>query len=918
MGWTDLWLRMRALARHRRAECDLDEELNFHLEMEARKNRLAGLSEAAARRAARVEFGGVEQAKEECRDARGVAFLQNLVRDLRYGWRVLLKTPLFTAIAILSLAIGIGANTAIFSLVDTVLLRMLPVRSPEQLVILKWSANEQPGALYLYANSSRRDGQGRYQQNVFSWDIFAEVRGHSRTLSDAFGFSHLGRLNVTANGESRVAGGLLVSGNYFSGLGVNALLGRPIVADNDTVDGVAAAVISYRFWERAFGLDPAAIGKTIYINHQPSVVVGVTPREFFGVSAGGFVATPEVDVTLPIRVRNRFDWGSRTPIPFFAPDRFWIQMMGRVKPASEESAVQAELTAILTGNMPEAILRNPLTGAVRIELQPGSQGLDYLRQRYRQPLLILMTVVGLTLLMACANLAGLLMARATARRKEITLRLALGAGRRRLVWQLLVEGALLSLAGAAAGLLLAFWGVDALLAMVLSGPVAILLQVRPDARILGFTVAISLLTTLLFGLAPALRATRLDLAQGMKEDTPPARGNRRFGPVRTLVTAQIAVALLLLAGATLFARSLANLRAVPLGFNPKNLVLFGLAPGRSGYDEVRGYQLYERVLERLNRTPRVIGATLSADTPISDFGDSGEIRVEGGDSNSAARTMINYIGPGFFDVMRIPLVLGRGIDRRDTGSASKVAVINETCARRYFGAGSPLGKRFRWGNKPDWEIQVVGLVKDAKYKQLRGDSPPTVYFSYMQSQRGGWHQQMDFEVRAAGDPAAVVAAIRAAVREVDRTLPLSDVKTMEGQIDEALAQERLFASLVTLFGAITLVLACVGLYGLVAWSVASRTREIGLRIALGADRLGVLRMILGQVALTTAAGLAVGVPATLALTRVIGSQLYGIEAHDPLSILAAAAGVAVVAMLAAFFPARRAMRIDPVRALRYE
>jgi len=294
--------------------------------------------------------------------------------------------------------------------------------------------------------------------------------------------------------------------------------------------------------------------------------------------------------------------------------------------------------------------------------------------------------------------------------------------------------------------------------------------------------------------------------------------------------------------------------------------------------------------------PRVIGASLSADTPISGFGDSDEMRVEGGDSKNAARTTINSIGPNFFDVMQIPLVLGRAIDQRDLGSAWKVSVINETCARRYFGAGSPIGKRFRWRSQPDWEVQVVGVVKDAKYHQLKGDSPPTVYVPYTQTQRGGWLQQMDFEVRAAGDPAAVVAAIR----------------------NEALAQERLFASLVTLFGAITLALACVGLYGLVAWSVASRTREIGLRMALGADRLGVLRMILGKVAVTTAAGLALGVPATLALTRIIESQLYGVEAHDPLSILAAAAGVTVVALLAACFPARRAMLIDPVRALRYE
>jgi predicted permease len=661
------------------------------------------------------------------------------------------------------------------------------------------------------------------------------------------------------------------------------------------------------------------IGKPIYVNREPFTVVGVTPREFFGVSVGGFVATPEVDICLAIRARERLGRNLRSAVPWFADDRFWIQMMGRVKPGIDQRAVQAELSAILIGSLPEAALRDPQSGVPRIELEPGGHGLhqDYLRKVYGQPLLILMTVVALALLMACANLAGLLLARATVRRKEITLRLALGAGRFRLVWQLLVEGALLSLGGAVAGLLLAFWGVHALLALVSSGPYAIPLQVRPDVRILGFTAAISLLTTVLFGLAPALRATRLDLAPAMKEDTPLAAGNRRFAPVRMLVAAQIAVALLLLSGAALFTRSLANLRAIPLGFDPNNVVLFGLAPGRNGYDEVRGNQLYARVLDRLSRMPRTSGASLSADTPISDFYSGATILVEDGDARAPARTWINFVGPGFFDVLLIPLVLGRGIGQQDMGSASKVAVINETCARNYFGAGSPLGKRFRWSSKPEWEVQVVGVVKDAKYHRLRGDFPPTIYVPYTQAQFG-WPQAMHFEVRTTADPAAVIAAIRAAVREIDRTLPLTDVITLEGQIEASLAQERLFASLVSLFGAITLVLACVGIYGLVACSVASRTREIGVRMALGADRIAVLRMILGEVGVTTAAGLAVGVPLILALARIIESQLYGVKAHDPVSILAAAAGVTAVALLAAYFPARRAMRIDPMRALRYE
>jgi predicted permease len=590
--------------------------------------------------------------------------------------------------------------------------------------------------------------------------------------------------------------------------------------------------------------------------------------------------------------------------------------MGRLNAASLEAAAKSELSTLVAANLPESIRHNLASEVPRIYLDPGGQGLDSLRSVYQKPLLILMAVVGLTLLMACANLAGLLLARATARQREIMLRLAIGASRGRLIRQLLVEGAVLSAIGAAAGLAFAYWGVRALVALVASGPAPIPVAVQPDARVLGFTVAVSLLTTLLFALAPALRATRVDVASSLKEDTP-SLAARRFGGARMLVALQIAAALVLLAGATLFTRSLSNLRSIPLGFNPHSVVLFDLAPGKNGYDESRGNQLYARVLERLKQTRGVTGATLSANRLINDWMSNGPVFVEGAGPQKAADSTFNFVGPEFFEVFGMPLVLGRGIELRDMASTKRVAVINESVAHRYFGDGSPVGRKFRWLSEKGLEVEVIGVVKDAKYFSLRGDAPATIYAPYTQVPFG-WPQEMTFEVRVAGNTAQAIAGIRSAVSEIDRMLPLTSLKTQEGQIDDSLAQERLFASLVSLFSAITLVLACVGLYGSVAYAVTSRTRELGLRMALGADPLAVMRMLLGQVAVTIVVGLALGLPSTWALTRIVESQLYGIKPHDPVSLLAACATVTGIAILAAFFPAQRAMRIDPGRALRYE
>jgi predicted permease len=900
MRGTDLWLRIRALRSRRRAEEDLEDELAFHLEMESRRK---GLSQSQAKAA----FGGVEQVREQCRDVRGLALLENLGRDLRYGLRMLRKSPAFTIVAVLSLAIGIGANTAVFTLVDAVLLRLLPVKHPEQLVVLQWGAKKS----YSSVNSSYATGGGgahSWSINVFAWRLFQEIRGRHPDFESVFGFSQMPSLTVAANGQALVTGGMAVTGNYFDGLGIGMAAGRPIVSDDDTAAGALAAVISYGLWERAFGLDPGVIGKTVSINSQLCTIVGVTPKGFAGVSVGGFWRAPQIDITLPIIARQQFE--TRGKIDWFGSDLYWVQAMGRLRHGATRSAAASQLTAILVSNAAESTRREMVANPPHVILEDGSQGLSMLRDTYRKPLNVLFAVVGLTLLMACTNLAALLLAHAAARRKEIMIRLATGAKRSRLIRQLLVEGALLAIGGALAGLALAWWGVRALVALVAAGPAPILIDVHPDLRIVAFTTVVAILTTLLFALAPAVRATGVDVARGLKEGTP-ASSSTRFGAIRVLVTVQIAVALLLLSGAALFGRTLSNLRSVRLGFNPHQLIVFDVAPVYGGYRGERLAQFFPRLLDRLRQVRGATGVTLVGQRLVDGIVSSGPIAVDGS-AFKGCNVYFNWVGPDFFDVLQIPLVAGRALESRDLTPGASVGVVNEAAARKCFD-GAALGKRYRRG---DSTAEVVGVVKDSIYDRVRREPPPTVFFPYS-SYSSIW-PQMTVVVRTAGNSAEAVAGIRRAVAEFDRTLPLERLKTMETQIDDTLAQERLFASLVSLFGVITLALAGVGLYGLIAASVTGRTREIGVRMALGARRASVLRMVLQQVALTALAGIAIGLPATWALSRLIESQLFGVKPHDPAALAIAAVAIVAAAAAAAIRPALRAIQIDPVRALRYE
>jgi predicted permease len=723
MGWKDLLLRFRALRSRTDAERDLDDELKFHLDMEAAKMRHGGLSDDDARRAARANFGGLDRAQEECRDARGLTAGENLARDLRYGARMLRKSPVFTTVAVLSLAIGIGANTAVFSLVDAVLLRMLPVKNPEQLVVLKWGSRKASNLNFNFTNGGR-DARGRSIRNTFSWQIFDRFRAASKTLDAVIAFAPLPRLSIVAGGQAIVTGGQTVTGNYFTGLGAEMAVGRPFTNDDETADGVPPVVVSYRFWERFLGLDPSAIGRMITVNTIPCVVVGVTRKGFVGVAPGGFILTPEVDVSVPIRLRERIEVSSNSRRELFGDKSFWVQMIGRRGERGSDAAIEAELASAIAENLPEQARKEAAANPPYVSAEPGGQGLDNLRERYRNPLLVILAVVGLTLLMACANLAGLLLARSTARRKEILVRLALGAKRWRLIRQLLAEGAILSGAGAAAGMLIAYAGVRGLLALVASGNTPVALDISPDVRILAFTIAVSLFTTFVFALAPAIRATRVNIAQDLKHDTPASSG-QRFGAIRGLVAAQIAVAVLLTTGALLAERTLLSLKSVPLGFNRRNLALFDIAPARNGYDEARSLHLYARVTDRLRQTPGVSGVTLAGQRLISGWVSNGPVLVDGVTEQVSAH--FNFVGPDFLEVMQVPLAAGRSLTTRDMTATPRVAVVNETFAKKYLGAGSPLGRRFRWEFKKEWEVEIVGVSKDARYDRLRNEIPATIY-----------------------------------------------------------------------------------------------------------------------------------------------------------------------------------------------
>jgi len=846
--------------------------------------------------------------------------MQTLWQDLRYGVRMLIKHKGLTIIAILSLALGIGANTAIFSLVDAVLLKSLPVKEPEQLAQFKWLAGSS-FRNFSYDGSARTDEATGLRVNTsFPQQTFEQFRARQSALSDLFAFAELEQVNANVDGRAEVASGLVVSGRYFAGLGAQPMLGRAITAEDDRPNASAVAVISHRYWERRFGSNPAVIGKQINLNNTAFTIVGVTPREF----AGALVRGNAPDLTIPLMLEPLVRGNNAS---LNQQGLWWLLLMGRLKPGATLEQARAEFEPIFQRTAFENLRRpaNQTQAATvapqdypRLAVEPGRRGDTDWGWHQRQSLYLLMTVVGLVLLIACVNVANLLLARAAERRKEIAVRLALGAGRFRLVRQLLTESVMLALAGGALGLLFALWGRELLLNLRFSGQEMSSLQTGLDLRALAFTFSVSVLTGLLFGLIPAWRATRVDLTPALKDTGRSSAGHSRSLLGKSLVVAQVSLSLLLLIGAGLFLRTLSNLQNVAPGFNTQNLLLFRVDPRLSGYSGERLAQLYQRMFDRIEAVPGVRSVTFSRHPLLA--GSRGRrgfyLAGQAADRNNPALANIHIVRANFFETMETPIQLGRGLSPQDDASAPSVAVINQTLARRFFSNQNPVGKRIRFNpDRPD-EVEIVGVAQDAKYTSLREEMAPTIYVSWLQSLPG--LGQMNFEVRAAGDPANFLAAIRQAAREVDGNLPLFDVKTQAEQASQSLAQERLFAALLSFFGALALALAALGLYGVLAHSVAQRTREIGVRMALGAEARHALRLVIGQGMLLVCVGVAAGLILAYWLMKWLSRWLYDVGATDPLTYGAIALSLVGVALLACWIPARRAAKVDPVIALRRE
>ncbi len=851
--------------------------------------------------------------------------MQTLWQDLRYGLRLMLKAPGFTAIAVLSLALGIGANTALFSLLDAVLLKTLPVKEPERLVQFNWQAGR------VFRTTGMRGifvgglPPGRRGGSSFQYRLFEKMREQQDSaISDLFAFSGMGNWNVQVDGQTETAEGQVVSGNYFAALGLQAAHGRVIMESDDDAAATPVAMLNYRYWQNRFGADPSVIGKQINLNKVTFTIIGVTPSAFTSTMQVG--QRPEITVPIafvPVLESERpmLDMPGK-------PGMWWVHIMGRLKQGATieqaqetlDSAFQTEALAIMPPprkeNEPVQIEPNDYPHLVAL---PGSVGMWEMRSVYSTTIYILFGVVVLVLLIACANVANLLLARAALRAPEITVRLAVGAGRWRLIRQLLTESALLAIVGGAIGVLFALWGKDALEAMGTRGdflPEG--MQYSLDWRVLGFTLGISLLTGILFGLAPAWRATKLDLTSALKESNRTGGGISRSRLSKVLVIAQVAMSLVLLVGAGLFVRTLRNLQQVELGFNQENLLNFALQPRSSGYKDEKLLQLYQRVLGRLDGLPGAQSVTFANVPLIAHYMNNLSIILPGETAKSDAQHLTNMqvVRENYFKTMEIPLLRGRGFTEQDNEHAARVAVVNETLARKFFPDEDPIGKRVGKDEETVGKIEIVGVVRDSKYNEQRQEMQPLFYTPWRQDSKE--IGDMFFSIRTAGDPIALTTAVRDSVREVDDNLPITRVKTQVAQSNEALLQERLFASLLSFFGGLAVMLAAIGLYGVMAYSVAQRTQEIGIRMALGAQTTNVLRLVIWQGMKLVVAGLVIGAGGAYALKQVIESQLYGVKANDPVTLVVVGVLLLLIALVACYIPARRATKVDPMVALRYE
>ncbi|HEV2198016.1 MAG TPA: ABC transporter permease [Candidatus Acidoferrum sp.] len=853
--------------------------------------------------------------------------MTTLLQDIRYALRMLGKAPGFTAVAVLTLALGIGANTAIFSVLDSVLLRSLPVSHPEELSLLT-----DPDS---HGQSFGSEGGER---SLLAYSEFQYLHDHNEAFSKLFAAdSQLPDVDITI-GNPAASGGTqretarvrLVSGEYFETLALQPAAGRFFTPEVDRVRrGAPIAVISYAFWKSRFALDPSALGKSIQIRNNSFEIVGVTTPSFFGETVG-----EAPDLWIPITMQDVIYPGRDllSPSPQgLLNQHIWLQAMGRRKPGISNAQANASINVDFQ-HLVESLLGSAITAEERkeslewrIKVQSASRGASTLHEAFGEPLKFLMVLVGLVLLIACANVANLLLARGAARQREFTMRLAIGADRSRLVRQLLTESMLLAVIGAGIGILFAFWADSLLLRMVggvANGPASVQLELQPDARVLAFTLLVTALTAVLFGFFPALHATRLDLSSRMKSSGSRGAvesGKRGLSLNKSLVVAQVSFSVVLLIAAGLFVRSLAKLSRVNLGYNRENLLLFRVNAAAGGYKGPSQTRLYEDLLGRISAIPGLRGVAVSHNGLFSGSESGDPVAVEGytPKPGESTHSRFDHIGPGYFSTMGIPILLGREIGPQDAAVGLRAAVINETFARQFFPNTSPLGKHIRdtYSGNPA-ECIVVGVAADAKYNSLRERTPPRLYAPLFNPM---WEQSTAvYEVRTFADPASMSSTLRSAVQEVAPSLPPVSIRSMDGLVSDTLQTDRFIEQLSSAFGLLAILLASVGLYGVMAYTVARRTRDIGIRMALGAAPANVRWQILRESLVLATIGIIIGVPVALAGTQLVHSMIFGLGLADPIVIVVAAGLLATVAALAGFLPAHRASRVDPMVALRYE
>ena len=841
----------------------------------------------------------------------------NLAQDIRFAMRGLKQAPVFTAVAIISVALGIGANTAIFTLLDQVLLRLLPVKDPKQLVLLTSRGSH-------YGNN--RGG------NALSYPMYRDFRDHSEVFSGMF-CRFAKALNVTFNGRTERASGELVSGTYFPVLGVGAALGRTITPEDDkTPGGHPVAVLSYDYWKTRFAGDTGIIGKTVVVNNYSMTIIGVSQEGFHGIDIG---SAPQIHV--PVMMKLQME-----PQVSELENRRnrWVNVFGRLKDGVSLTQAKAALQPFYHGMLESEVRESAFNKASSytreqflkswIDVLPASQGRSPLRNQLTRPLWVLMAIVGLVLIIACGNVANLLIARASGRQKEIAIRLALGASRMRVIGQLLVESTLLALLGGLAGLALASWTDHLLLRFLPNSQGNVFISSAPDWRILGFNLAIALLTGLLFGLLPALQCTRPDVAPILKDEAGNVLGGSSQARFRKgLIVAQVTFSLLLLIGAGLFIRSLRNLKMLDPGFRTENLIAFSVDPTMNGYSPERTRLLYKQLTESVAGLPGVTSAALTAVGLLEGNEWDSSITIEGYQAKPGENMSpyCNAVSPGYFATMGIPLLLGRDFTLKDEHTAApepglnipnfRVAIANEKFVMHYFGDANPIGRHIGFGIDPGTKtpMEIIGVVKDAKYTSMRDEIPRQLFFPYLESTVGGG---MTAYVRTTAEPSQMFQALRSAVRRLDANLPLYKMRTVDEQMDQSLLTERLIAILSTVFGLLATVLAIVGLYGVMAYTVNRRTREIGIRMALGAVSRNVIWLVMREVVMLIGVGVAIGLPAAWGLSRLVQTQLYGITPNDPATLAMATLLLVIVACAAGYIPALRATRVDPVTALHYE